>query len=58
MAGQHPDQREDMTDQEIRSVFEMLKLPTTPVAPPQVQQPSIPVIVFPIGGDSPPLNPR
>lgn len=54
-----PGQQQDMTDEEIRGVFETLKLPTAPRPLPFVAQPPpSPVVFFTVSGNSPPLNAR
>ena len=51
-----PDQ--DMTDEEIRGVFETLKLPTGPGPRPDASEQKAPLIFFRISGNSPPLDTR
>ncbi len=55
MADKPPaEQRQDMTDEEIRAVFETLELSTAPKPVPLVAQ-SIPgpIVFFPVSGNSP-----
>jgi hypothetical protein len=51
-------QNKDMTDEEIRGVFETLRLPVEPRPLPSPGKQAGPVIFFPISGNSPPLDPR
>jgi hypothetical protein len=53
MEKQRPGQKE-MTDEEIRQVFETMGLPTLQVAP-KPKEPE-PIIFFRISGDSPPMK--
>ena len=58
MADSSP-QQQDMTEEEIRRVFETLQLSTAPKpVPTTAQSPSTPVIFFTVSGSSPPLNAR
>jgi len=53
-----PTQQQDMTDEEIRGVFETLKLSTEPKPVPLATQPPSPVVFFTVAGNSQPLNAR
>lgn len=48
---------QQMSDEEIRGVFETLQLPPEPPpVPAVVVQPNAPIVFYTIGGNSPPLN--
>jgi hypothetical protein len=53
-----PKPEREMTDEEIRGVFETLKLPTSPSPQPNADKQAGPLIFFRISGDSPPLDTR
>ena len=52
-----PARKREMSDSDIREVFETLKLPTAPKpVPAPAQQPPTPIIFFTVSGHSPPLK--
>jgi hypothetical protein len=54
-----PVRQEEMSDEEIRKVFETLNLPTnTQSLPTPAQQPTQPFVFVTISGHTPPLNSR